>query len=141
LFYTNIKIMEIDIELVNLAAQEIEDVRLAKLFIEDNYLRYLLDFDATELVDPEDKTLGWKEVHTSYMDAIFKKEDISGIEVNSVEKDIYILVIMSVGGTMKIFFDNKEKAEKIKIMVFNWLFNIVPPVGLEPTPSLLKTGS
>ena len=116
---------EFQIKLPSLKAQQIESVEKALLTLSDKYLTYELDFTASNMVNAEDEALGWTDPERSYLYSFIMKEHVSGVEVNLIDNNTYMMLIMGRDATVKLFFEQKELpyAKEILSKIQEWLFS------------------
>lgn len=117
------------IEKINIAPVNLEDQKITEftdLFIEirDNSLFYSCRFYADEPINPDDKSLGWKNVFNA-VQVVAAKERISGLEKSFIPNTnhwgVYILVL-GFAQDMKVFFKKESEAAIIFNKLHAWLY-------------------
>lgn len=100
-------------------------IDLDNCFVElfEDHLIYSCVFKAEEPVNPEDKSLGLKEVDNFFLVTALKKS-ISGIEMCLTDSQIRWKVIIYVEGfsdDIKLYFKNKSLAIQMRNSLHEWL--------------------
>ena len=116
---------EFQIKLPSLKAQQIEEVKKASLVLDDKYIIYELDFTASNMVNAEDEALGWTDPERSYLFSFMLKEYVSGVEINLIDNNTYMMLIMGRDATIKLFFEQEDLtyAKEILTKIQEWLFS------------------
>jgi hypothetical protein len=104
---------KINITPIALSQQRPTEIKEGFVELDDNFLRYKIDFVAEELIISDDPLSGWKPYVQNHFDILAQKKFISGIE-KSLTKDgkwaIYIIV-SGFATDIKIYYKSQTSAQ------------------------------
>jgi hypothetical protein len=115
---------KINIAPVNLEDQKITEFSEIFLEIRDNSLYYSCKFYADEPKDPEDKTLGWKNLYNR-VQVVASKEHICGLEKSFIANTNHWGVYALVDGfaqEIRVFFKKENEATAVFDKLHKWLY-------------------
>lgn len=117
--------MKIEIKLPALSRQRPLNITQSFIELNNDNLRYCVEFVAEEWINNEDESLGTKE-ESNFLDFTVFKRNISGVELSlSSNPNRYLVLLPIIGCTadIKIFFKKREEAQALTDTIKEWLFN------------------
>jgi hypothetical protein len=116
-----------DIRLVNLKNQRVIEQRIASIEFEPEFMRYTIDFDAKEPINPEDKELGWHQVR-HFNEIIVFRHSIATIEmILADESRFWRISVTLINGSddMRFYFKYADRllAEELRDQIIKFKNN------------------
>lgn len=118
--------MRIDYKLIDLSKEKIKEHFHSYLDLQEDHLRFSIQYIADTWKDSDDESLGWDENELHSYEVVAKRQAITGVtKLYLTATKVYKISIMAkgFGNDIDLYFKRDSEATEIQEKIVNWMLD------------------